>query len=371
MTLLNPIWLWALGGLAIPVGIHLLSRKEGKTIRIGSIRFLAETATSKFSSIRLNEIALLVARCLLIALIVLFLGSLMLSSKNNDPTQKWVVVEKGLENNPQIKNILDSLVNDQYELRRLTSGFPLPENDTTTQSPDYYKLSEELAQLNNTETIVIAGNSLLNFRGKRISLSDHVTWLSYPMSPTQVSSLDSLVSSDTVYVTIVYEKEFEYDKKIILAALQALQTGTSARILVKETDPNNFKNTQTDWLIWLSLKEIKFEGNFLRIKEDGIDNLLVQESRNGWVLTKRLNVENSVDHHLTVQLMDMLFNEKLKEEIQKHDSRTVPDELAWSVDHKTFADDQVKAGQPFDKALMILIVLIFIVERILAFYRKQ
>jgi hypothetical protein len=40
MAFLNPLYLWALLGLAIPVAIHLWSRKEGRTIKVGSIKFL-------------------------------------------------------------------------------------------------------------------------------------------------------------------------------------------------------------------------------------------------------------------------------------------------------------------------------------------
>lgn len=99
MSLLNPIWFWALGALAIPVTIHLLSRKEGKTIRMGSIRFLTETSTSKFSSIRLNEVALLAIRSLLVLVLVVFLAGLILSTIGSAKSTPWVLVETELAEN--------------------------------------------------------------------------------------------------------------------------------------------------------------------------------------------------------------------------------------------------------------------------------
>ena len=56
MELINPIWLWGLTGLMIPVGIHLLSRREGKIIKIGSIRHLDETNSKQnFHSVYFRE----------------------------------------------------------------------------------------------------------------------------------------------------------------------------------------------------------------------------------------------------------------------------------------------------------------------------
>lgn len=237
MTLLNPIWLWALGGLILPLAIHLLSRKEGKTIRIGSIRFLSETSTSRFSSLRLNEVALLAVRCLLIVLIALLLASLLISKADSPASQQWVAVEKGLENNEPVKNLLDSLQKDNFEIRRLLPGFPIPDADTATQPPDYFRLSEELSQKNNIHALVIASNSLSGFKGKRISLPENITWLSYPVTLAQDLSTDSLMLADTIRITLAFDKAFQYDKKIMRAALKALP----AKITIEETEIKNLK----------------------------------------------------------------------------------------------------------------------------------
>lgn len=370
MILLNPIWLWGLGGLAIPIAIHLLSRKEGKTIRIGSIRFLTETSTSKFSSIRLNELSLLAVRSLLIILLVLFLTSLLIPSSDGDSTQKWLVIEKGLEQNEQIKRLSDSLQKDGYEIRRLSKSFPLPEDDTSTQSPDYYKLNEELSYQKNTQAVVIAGNALSGFKGKRISLPDHITWLSYPVL-TENSPVDSLAKAGTLRITVAYDKEFQYDRKIMIAALRALQASTPAKIVIEETDVANLKSSNSDWLFWLSASGGHYKGKLLRFKGDLTSDLLVQENKNQWILTKRLDEENAIDQHLAVQLMNMLFHEEFNQEIRKNDKRTLSNELAWLKPNKSQSANIKEAGATADKILILIIALLFITERILAFYRKQ
>lgn len=371
MTLLNPIWLWALGGLAIPVAIHLLSRKEGKTIRMGSIRFLTETATHKFSSIRINEMALLAIRSLLIMLMVLFLASVLITPQDSGAIKKWVVIEKGFENNNQLRNLLDSLQQDGYEIRRLATGFPLPDQDTVTQPPDYYKLSEDLSEQADVEAVVIAGNLASNFKGKRMGLPHNITWLSYPPTTAQNMATD-LPSGDTIRILIAYDKEFQYDKKIMSAALQTLQPAAPANFIITETEVRNLNiSGRTDWLIWLSTGSAPYIGKSLRFFPDEIHELIIQNSRTEWILTKRLSEENAVEQHLAIQLMNMLFNEPINTAIRKNDKRTLPDELVWvKNDTPTFSQPS-KAGQPADRILIVLIVLTFIAERVFAFYRKQ
>lgn len=368
MTLLNPIWLWALAGLSIPIAIHLLSRKEGKTIRIGSTRFLKETATSKFSSIRLNEVVLLAIRSVLILLIVLFLATLLLPSSKSNVSQKWVLVEKELEDNDRIKKLLDSLQKDGYEVRRLSENFPLPKYDIDTQSPDYYRLSEDLSQ-RNVQAIVIAGNILSNFKGKQIPLPTNITWLSYPVSSEYLSG-DSILLNDTLRVTLASDQKFQYDKKIMMGALRVVQSAAPLKVVVEDIDVKNFKSVPSGWLIWLSDNDFNYTGKSLRFREVPTSSLIVQESKSQWLITKRLTEGNAIEQHLTVQLISVLLDEKTKQEIRKHDKRTMSDELAWSKSNSSSTTIH-EAGLSADKILILLISLLFTAERILAFYRKQ
>src|SRR6187549_1844600 len=104
MQFLNPTWLWGLTGLLIPLAIHLLSRKEGKVIRVGSIRHLEETSTRQFKSIKLNEFVLLILRSLLILFIVLFLAGLLWPDSDSG-NKHWLLVEKGLEHDTELTTL--------------------------------------------------------------------------------------------------------------------------------------------------------------------------------------------------------------------------------------------------------------------------
>jgi hypothetical protein len=371
MTVLNPIWFWGLVGLAIPVGIHLLSRKEGKTIRLGSIRFLTETSTSKFSSIRLNEVVLLAVRSLLIGLIVLFLAGLFVSSSNDKNSVKWVLVEEELENNPRVLNLLDSLQKNGYEIRRLTESFPLlQKNDTATQKPDYYKLSEELFLKNNVHAIVLTSNSLTNFKGKRISLPENITWLSFP-DVSEASAAETFTQKDSLKISVIYDKEFRYDKNILLAALYAIKSSAPKKLIISEAEADFVKSGDTDWVIWLSEKEPVVVKKIIRFKNQFTRDLLVQENKANWILTKRLDKQIAVEQHLPIQLIQLLFDYEIKEQINKSDNRTIADKLAWRNNSEAHNRRTVEAGQSADEILILIIALLFIAERIFAFYRRQ
>ena len=74
MQLLYPIGLLALAGLIIPVIIHLWSVKTGKTLKIGSINLLGESANATSKSLKITDWLLFVLRCLLLIIIGLMLA---------------------------------------------------------------------------------------------------------------------------------------------------------------------------------------------------------------------------------------------------------------------------------------------------------
>lgn len=74
MNWLNPIALWGLTALAIPIIIHLWSKNKTKEIAFGSIRFLKESSTLQSKRIQFSELPLLLLRLLLLILVVMLLA---------------------------------------------------------------------------------------------------------------------------------------------------------------------------------------------------------------------------------------------------------------------------------------------------------
>src|SRR6267142_2645375 len=175
----NPSYLFALTGLVIPVVIHFLSRKEGKVIKLGSVRHVVETSTQQFKGIKLNEIILLMLRCAMITVFSLLLSGLRCSTQDQE---KWALVEKDLASLPHLNSALDSLKNDGYSLHLLTRGFPdLKDSSENSEEINYWQLTEDLKTKNLSEAIVFSKNNIDHFKGKRVALPANVRWISQPL----------------------------------------------------------------------------------------------------------------------------------------------------------------------------------------------
>src|SRR5690606_9538570 len=105
MVFANPSYLWALWGLLVPLAIHLWSKKEAKTIKIGSIQLLDESNSRQSNSIQMNEWLLLLLRMLIVGLVVLLMaGPQWRTYKNKD--QVTYFVEPSLADEPTLTKVL-------------------------------------------------------------------------------------------------------------------------------------------------------------------------------------------------------------------------------------------------------------------------
>lgn len=89
MLFLNTWMLLGLLGIAIPVIIHLLNRRQSKHVDWGAMIFLLDSLTSRRRRVLLEEILLLAARCLLMALLALALARPFIPANSTVP---WLIV---------------------------------------------------------------------------------------------------------------------------------------------------------------------------------------------------------------------------------------------------------------------------------------
>jgi Aerotolerance regulator N-terminal/von Willebrand factor type A domain/CARDB len=71
MTFLNPLVLFGLAAAAIPILIHLLSRRKLRTIEFSSLRFLKELQHTSIRRLKIRQMLLLILRILLIVTLVM------------------------------------------------------------------------------------------------------------------------------------------------------------------------------------------------------------------------------------------------------------------------------------------------------------
>ncbi len=405
----QPLALWALAGLSIPIAIHFLSRKEGKVIRIGSIRHLEETTTQKFKGIRLNEILLLLLRCLCIFVFTLMLAGLQFST-NNKGSERWLLLEKGLEDDVRVKTLRDSLDKQGFEIRFLSLGFPTLGNNSEEKS-SYYQLINNLSQKDLEKVVVVSYNKPHRFRGEPCALPSTVQWISLPAAPSAFEVNTWITSLDSLYIRQGYSKEevtyfetirrkvspeelasltrersnqvaifadagYEADARIVEAALRSLRDyqHVELELLSYKTSELTSLPPDLEFLFWLSDEPMpeSFNYKIIHLKPDESTYLIKQESPTQWRITKRLHPEIALKENFTVELASLLLaSPALEQVIQEKDVRLLPDSLAWlptqSENHRTF----LGAFRPADSYLFYLLLVLLVLERLLAYQRKQ
>lgn len=194
MQLLNPLWLWAIAAIIVPVLIHLWHIKTGKTLKIGSIALLGESARQSAHSFRINDWLLLILRCLLLILLSLLLTQPFWQKQAQQTKAKgWVLVEKQpiKEVYVHFKPQIDSLLKAGYELHQFDASFKalkLQEvlQDTSRKAinpkPRFYwsllKLLEQQIQ-QKIPAYLFTSNQLQHFKGIRPSLNFDLNWKTY------------------------------------------------------------------------------------------------------------------------------------------------------------------------------------------------
>ena len=418
MQFVNPIWLWGLAGLLIPAAIHLLSRKEGKVIKIGSVRHLEDTLSKQFKSIRLNELALLALRCLLIAILTLFLAGLQLGIGGKEG--KWLLIENGLENDREFSSLIDSLKKNGFEVKSLKTGFPELTENHLQKRIDYWSLVDELKTQPIEQAIVLSYSYHEGFKGKRPSLPENVTWISKNPDPvtfklravqsskdsvllregngdavqtnfsnaqilntsngSMITAIDSdsvrVEQPDTVSIAIVSDSSFIRDAEIVHAALHALDKKSPDVFQVKRYYVKTFPSSQkAGWIVWLS------EQPPPRIENQNLIYFLQLESKKlfdrvenaTWILTQRLNEKIALQDNLTVMLALILTRDKKSlAKANQFDKRILPENELWSSGSASNTNTHAQVvSNGSEKILFAFFVLVLLVERWIAFKRNQ
>ncbi len=89
MLFLNAMVLLGLLAVAVPIILHLLNRKAARVLDWGAVQFLLDSLVIRRRRILLEEVLLLVARCLLVALVVLAVARPFVPASSRVP---WGVV---------------------------------------------------------------------------------------------------------------------------------------------------------------------------------------------------------------------------------------------------------------------------------------
>ncbi len=431
MPFAHPSYLWALLGLLVPIAIHLWSKKEAKTIKIGSVQWLSESKSKQSSSIQLNEWWLLVLRIVIISLLVLLMAKPQWHSKVSNTSLTYIIEPELIQHTDFMSRFNE--INDDQEIRLLHKGLPLEENeqDITAQHflPDYWALASEMDALQTDSIVVFTKGLAKGLKGARPETKHKMHWvvidsalaketplLAYKKknglqlftgksSPfdTKVSKKyikldddfalsnngDSLVIAgknpvekipvyvqNPVKIALYYTDSLQKDKSYVEAALKAISIYSNREIQVESSlDTEVVSNKEVDAMIWLSAKPApKTAKKLLVFKEDALSKsmIITGVAEHTYYLTKRITSENAVTERLTEQLLQMLdINGEVEKFIAEVDRRSVTaTELETTYTPSKRKQKQL-AGQNVNPYLWLILLVLLLVERFVAYKRKQ
>ena len=428
MFFLNPTYLWALLGLTIPLAIHLWSKKEGKTIKIGSVQLLKKADTKQSRSIKLNEFWLLILRLFLISFLVLIISKVHIRKKVDNAAFTYIV-ESSLLQNKEFKSILDTISTDA-PMRLLQNGFPEIDLDANhkhdTTIPKYWQLAKEMQSIPSDSIIVFTSAYQSGFKGLRPEITKPIEWIPISIDKTskhllevnqlndqlellvmntsdQHVSFDKEVlqsnntkiklntSKDSIYylekwtvidtkktnqVLLFYDADFLSQAKYFEAGFKVVSKYLNHKInLVKTNDIESIDAIAFDIVIWFSEKPIlNTNGKVVLFEANQFADQLIEESSIHGVyhLTKFLDTENIEKDRLPEQLIQLLdLNPTLEKKINQHDLRVLAKEAMLPIYSNLRLDAPNNNSLDMTKWLWVLFILLLISERILSFYRSQ
>jgi hypothetical protein len=218
VILLNPIWLFALAALSIPVAIHLWHIRPGKTLKVGSIS-LINSSSQNSRSIKLHDLLLLLLRCLLLALLALVL-TLPLRKKqiSSSSIKGWVLIpsENLKESYQKFKPEVDSLTKAGYEFHYFDQGFQkavLSEaladgknlKKDSSNAASYWTLLEQLdGQIPSSLPVYLfTSNRATHFKGEKPQIALNLHWKTYSLADSTNTWLAKAWLSDNNDIQVV------------------------------------------------------------------------------------------------------------------------------------------------------------------------
>lgn len=209
------IALWGLAALALPIIIHLLSKRRRSLIPFGSLAFLEKTESPSSKSIQFSQWWLLVLRLAgIIALVIAIAEPLINTNKSSD----IFYVEDSILSDPTYTSLVDSLSQD-HEIQCFSIG-NLGADVSCTQYPNLWSF---FYQVNNDarNTRIFTHNFSRYYRGTPVMPGQHITIHEVPASH-KLSMIDTLCVGDSLY-------QIEYSTEAFLTktALQRIRGYTS------------------------------------------------------------------------------------------------------------------------------------------------
>jgi len=416
---LLPAFLIGLSGIVIPVLVHLWNTRDSRVIKVGSIRWIQESASVKVSRIRLSEIALLLLRIVIISLLVLLLADMRSDFFKAETTDvNWLLVDPAIEDLTGFNDTIEVMKERGWEIRLLQPTFPLLDDRVQfNDNENFWKLLKELdLEAVKPDSVMVFSRSMgSNFKGVRPELGIAVRWVTVPSQADELRPVLALSLSDSLLLfyakpeglnIILKPGQHQYkltkeegssyvnfpdfpQYKIVVNALDSLQILVSG-----DEESDHFKNLLASiqavnamTLLPLGINknveaEVVFNltdsiknGTLLTLinrKDQKLNGMLFNDVTDisTYYITKNLSIDQMMKYDFVKELYD-LFTQKFQNEIRSN-ARI---ELSVATVQPQWAQPTANSGSTELSALTtplwLLLIALLAVERIISHRKNQ
>ncbi|TGE19733.1 BatA domain-containing protein [Hymenobacter elongatus] len=220
LTFLAPSGLLALLGVAVPIAIHVWNRRPGRTVQVGSIRWLAVAANRRMRNLRLEQLLLLLLRLLLVATLAVAVAR-PVWQQPPPPRRGQILISPDLLTSASLTAVrptIDSLRRRGFGLRQLGQGFPLISDTLWQQLRDqpaaaaivapqqnfWTRVSQAADSFPGQPVRVFTSAAMRHFRGGRPALPANISWQTVPLPPGTAAWLTgaSLITPDSLRLVV-------------------------------------------------------------------------------------------------------------------------------------------------------------------------
>lgn len=244
----------ALLGLAVPVAIHLWNRRPGRTVQVGSLRWLTAAANRRLRNLRLEQLLLLLLRVAVLAALALAVaGPFWQRPVPARRVQGLVLVAPEVLQPtvlPALRPTIDSLRSKGYSLRLFAPGFRTITPPAWTKPDslaflsagagnrsagaaalpdDYWARARQAADSFPGRPLrILSGTALRHFTGPRPALPALVRWQPVPVPDSAVWLAEAaLPHPDTLRLLLGHSQETGTQFRVVNVA-RPVQAGPLA-----------------------------------------------------------------------------------------------------------------------------------------------
>lgn len=382
MEFLQPTYLWGLTGLAVPVAIHLWSRRTFKVIPWGMTKFLPEESSRKASSLHWEDTLLFIVRALIWILIILLLAQPVFYSVEETRCNR-VLVAPELLKEKNITQILDT-IQETTVIHLLDKGLPIYEEDIDYTLSDtvrnYWSLLRQVPFSHTTELTVISRLHRKNFEGPRPALPVKVHWIEWPSETEKYEGI-AVSLKNRAYQSVVDDYFYLFQPK------EKVDEAPKIRYALHNLDQKNLVSIEAlmgvigDHVVVQQVEknpDIIFsheprEGGQINIVLTEAENRLFRKKGTDYLLSKSfLKTDNVLIENLILKMYDLFIKEGL-----------IPDGFDKSDDYRQLQLAQVipeivddfnyqRASVPrsFTREIFLFLIMLISLERFLSLSRR-